>query len=561
MVVVIEGICLTIFISLFFKSYLLHKSRAVLLGLMFIGIGIIIHFNNDTSSRENLNSSKERIVFKIGEKLNSNEKYKKYECFAQVGKDYFNTIIYIPTEKSQLDFDHYYSAEAYISKLKPPQYDFQFDYSKYLKRKNIGYQLYVSGEILDASRTDLSVKEKIQQKRLRVLQNIDHTSISTQSRAFLKGIILADRTEIDSAVVEDFSRSGLVHFLAISGTHIMVIFGLFYFLFKFILPLKLRRYTIVVSLLFLWFFAAFIGFGNSVLRACIMLTVYFIYVLLQRKPDVLHSMALSAFIILILDTHQLFNIGFQLSFIAVLGIFWLNQPILKRLPIQDNYGKKVIFNTISISLSAQLATIPLVLYYFHQFSFISVFANFIIVPFSELIIMFSFAMATLVALGLDFDIINTGYDFVIQGLLRCIHWFADFDFLFFESISMNLIEVFILFLAIYVLRFVILKFNLKNTMRFIMLSLIFFIVRTGFNITENQREEILVHKVGKDRVLSIKTGNKAYFWITSSSDREKVIKYIVNPYRSSRRLKSIELKSLEDMTEKIIYNGKIYDIN
>lgn len=560
-IIVIGCICLAISISIFFKSYLLYKSKAVLLGLMFVGIGIITHFNNDTSSGVNLDSSKETVVFKIGKKLNSSEKYKKYECFAQVGENYFNSIVYIPTEKKQLDFDHYYSAEAYISKLKPPQYDFQFDYSKYLKRKNIRHQLYVSGEILATPRTDLSIKEKMQQKRLRVLQNIDHTTISAQSRAFLKGIILADRTEINSTVVQDFSKSGLVHFLAISGTHIMVIFGLFYFLFKSLLPLKLRRYTIVVSLLVLWLFASFIGFGNSVLRSCIMLTVYFIYVLLQRKPDVLHSMALSAFIILILDTHQVFNIGFQLSFIAVLGIFWLNQPILKRLPTQDNYGKKLIFNTISISISAQLATVPLVLYYFHQFSFISVFANFIIVPFSELIIMFSFAMATMVALRLDFDVINTGYDIVIQGLLKCIHWFADFDFLFFESISMNLIEVFILFLAIYVLRFVILKFNFKNSMTFIMLGLIFFIVRTGFNIKENQREEILVHKVGKDRVLSIKTGNKAFFGMTSGCDKEKVIKHIVNPYRSSRRLKSIELKSLEGTTKKIIYKSKIYDIN
>ncbi|WP_390882514.1 ComEC/Rec2 family competence protein [Chryseobacterium paludis] len=559
---IFAGICSAIFATLFFKSYLIHKSKSVLLGIMFFGIGIIIHCcNMVTSSETNFDSSKKTVVFKISKKLNSNEKYKNYECIAQVGKKYFSSIVRIPVERDQLDFDHYYKVEAFIGKLKPPQYDFQFDYSHYLKRKNIGYQLYVSNEILSVPRTDLDIQEKIKQKRLKVLQNIDNTDISAQSREFLKGVILADRTEIDSSIVQDFSRSGLVHFLAISGTHIMVIFGLFYFLFKLVLPLKFRRYTIIISLVFLWFFAAFIGFGNSVLRSCIMLTVYFIYVLLQRKPDVLHSMALSAFIILIFDTHQLFNIGFQLSFIAVLGIFWLNQPILKCLPKQDGYGKKLIFNTISISISAQLATLPLVLYYFHQFSFISILANFVIVPFSELIIMLSFGMAGLIALHLDFDIINMVYDFVIHGLLKSIHWFADFDFLFFENISMNLVEVFLLLIIIYVLRFVFLKFNFKNIMRFIILSLMFFIVRSGFNIKENQREEILVHQVGKDKVLSIKDGNRAYFWMANTSDREKVIKYVINPYSSSRRLKNIELKSLEGITKKIIYKSKIYDIN
>lgn len=238
--------------------------------------------------------------------------------------------------------------------------------------------------------------------------------MSAKSKAFLKGIILADRTEIDPETVKDFNRSGLVHFLAISGTHIVVIFGIFYFLFVQLLPLKFRKYAVIVSLVFIWLFAGFIGFGSSVLRSCIMLSVYFIYILLQRKPDLLHALALSAFIILLSDTHQIFDIGFQLSFIAVLGIFWLNQPILKYFPKQDNYFKRLLFNTISISLSAQLATLPLVLLYFHQFSFISIIANFFIVPFSEIIIVFSFVLTAIIAVGMNISVINTIYDAMIH---------------------------------------------------------------------------------------------------------------------------------------------------
>ena len=553
-------ICSGVLIPIFFHSYLIHKAKATFLGLMFFALGIALHAFNTFSAKADLNNPKELITFKMSKKLNSNAKYKKYEVIAQVETSIINSIIYIP-KNNELDFNHYYKGQAYISKLKAPLHDFQFDYSNYLKRKNIGYQMYLSDDILSVGRKDLSIKESVQQKRLDVLRNIDGTNISAQSREFLKGIILADRTEIDSTVVEDFNRSGLVHLLAISGTHIMAIFGLFYFLLKFILPLKLRRYTIIISLLFIWMFAAFIGFGNSVMRSCIMLTVYFIYVLLQRKPDVLHSMALSAFIILIIDTQQLFNIGFQLSFIAVLGIFWLNQPLLGCFPKPDNYLKKLIYNTISISVSAQLATIPLVLYYFHQFSFISIVANFIIVPFSELIIMFSFVMVALITLNINFDIVNIGYDIIIKWLLKCIHWFGDFNMLFFENISMNLVEAFFLFIVMYMLRFVILEFNFKNRMTFIILFLVFFIVRSGFNIWENQREEILIHQMGKDRVLSVKSGGTAYFWMANTSDREKVLKYVVNPYSSSRRLKKVELKSLEALTKKIIYKGKIYDIN
>ncbi|ASK30780.1 hypothetical protein CEY12_11945 [Chryseobacterium sp. T16E-39] len=547
-------------ILLFFHSYYMSKIRAILLASMFFFLGIILHSFNTFYDKNDLKESKGLMTFKISRKLNSTDKYRKYEVIGRVEKMNVTSVLYVPKVRAQLDFNHYYKAQVFISKVKPPLYDFQFNYSGYLKRRHIAYQMYVYDDVLSAARTDLSFKERIQQKRLEVLQSIDKISVSIQSREFLKGIILADRTEMDPSTVEDFSKSGLVHFLAISGTHIMVVFGLFYYLLKLIFPLKLRRYVLIMSLVFIWMFAGFIGFGNSVLRSCIMLTAYFMYVLLQRKPDVLHAMALSAFIILILDTHQLFNVGFQLSFMAVSGIFWLNEPILKWFPKQDNYLKKLVFNTVSISVSAQLATFPLVLYYFHQFSFISIVANFIIVPFSELIIIFSLIMTILITLKINLDIVNTVYDMTIDFLLRAIHWFAGFDILFFENIPLNLVEVFILLIILYRLRFVILEFNLKNKLVFMMTVLLFYIARISFNIKENVKEEILIFSMGKDKGVLIKKGNRACFWSTNNSDNKKNIRYIVNPYTTFRRLKSIEIKSLAKSAKRIVYNGKIYDI-
>ncbi|SDQ83568.1 competence protein ComEC [Chryseobacterium soldanellicola] len=555
------SICLIILASTFSKTYFFYKLRPYFLILMFFGIGIILHFFNTFLSEKFSFSSNEIIVFKISKKLNSNEKNKKYEAVAQIGENHFNTVLYIPKNNKELDFEHYYKAKAYVIKTKSPQYDFQFDYSKYLKRKSIEYQCYINEGIFSARRNDVQFLENISQKRLEVLQNIDRSQMSSQTKEFLKGIILADRTEIDSKTAQDFNRSGLVHFLAISGTHIVVIFGLFYFLLIKILPLKLRKFAIILSLIFIWLFAIFIGFGNSVVRSCIMLSVYFIYVLLQRKPDLLHSMALSAFLILMIDTQQIFDVGFQLSFLAVLGIFWLNQPILKYLPKQDNGFKKIIFNTISISVSAQLATLPLVLYYFHQFSFISIIANFFIVPFSEIIIVFSFVMTFLIGFRIDFGFIVFIYDFIIQVLLKIIHWFADFEVLFFENIPMNLIEVFSLFIVIYLLRFVISRFNFKNSMRLIIGILVFFILRFSFNLIEYQKQEILVHDFYKHKVFSVKKGDKACFWIEENSDKNKIIQYIVNPYNSSRRLKQIKIKTFPGSARQVLCNGKIYNIN
>ena len=554
-------ICALILAFTFLKNYYLHKAKPYLLGFMFFGVGIILHFFNAFSSGNGSVSKNEAIIFKIAKKLNSSDKNRKYEGVIQVGKQTFNAIIYIPKNERELDFKHYYRTQAYISKPKSPQYSFQFDYSKYLHRKHIEYQCYINDGIEGAERKDLSFTENFSQKRLEVLQRIDETGMSSKSKEFLKGIILADRTEMDVQTVQDFNRSGLVHFLAISGTHIVVIFGLFYFLLIKILPLSFRKYAVIFSLIFIWLFIIFIGFGSSVVRSGLMLSIYFIYNLLQRKSDLLHSLSLSAFVILIFDTQQLFDVGFQLSFCAVLGIYWLNQPILNYFPIQDNRFKKLIFNTISISVSAQLATLPLVLYYFHQFSFISIIANFFIVPFSEAIIVFSFLMTTLIAFHLDFHLMNVAYDFVINILLTIIHWFADFSHLFIENIPMNLIEVFALFLIIYFLRFFILKPKLKNLTIVLMTVFIFYVLRTGCNFYENQRDEILFHDFSKTRVLFVKKGDNACFWIEENSDQSKIIQFVINPYCSSRRISNYQIKTFPKDVTKVVYNGKIYSFN
>lgn len=552
--------CLLILLLCLFHSYFLQKIKPILLGLMFFGAGIILHFFSTFSLDDHLVSQKGMITFKISKKLNSTEKYKKYEAAVSTGKENFNAVIYLPKEEKELDFRYYYKGNAYVSKPKTPPYDFQFDYAGYLKRKKIEYQCFLSKGISSAGRADLTFNEKIQQHRFKIVRKIDNTNMSPKTREFLKGMILADRTETDPETVQDFNRSGMVHLLAISGTHIVIIFGIFYFFLTRFSPLKFRKYAVVSSISFIWLFAAFIGFGNSVMRSCMMLTVYFVYVLLQRKPDLLHSLSLSAMMILSADTQQVFDVGFQLSFLAVLGIYWLNQPLLKYFPRPDGYFKKLFFNAVTISLAAQLATFPLVLYYFHQFSLVSIPANILIVPFSELIIVFSFLMTILIGLQIDFSLINSIYDISIQILLRLIHWFAETDWLFFSNIPMNIAEVLTLFAVVYRLRPLLLNINFKNSMKLAQIVLVFFILRISFTIFENSRNEFLIHDFNATKLWSVKKGNKVCFWTVEKSDEKKLMGFIAVPYCASRRIRNMEIKTFPKAARKVVFNGKIYDL-
>ncbi len=528
---------------------------------MFFLSGIAFHGFNIAHPKFFNFKKNEVIVFKILKKLNSNKKYKKYEILAEADNQSFKAIVNIERGLADLDFNHYYKAQAYITQPQNPEYNFQFNYKKYLSRKNIAYLCYVNGEISSAARNDLGFAEKSKQKRLEILQKINTLKISSKSREFLKGIILADRTEIDTETVQDFNRSGLVHLLAISGTHIAVIFGIFYFLLTKFSSISLRKYAVLCSLVFIWIFAFFIGFGNSVVRSCIMLSIYFIYVILQRKPDLLHSLSLSAFIILIADTHQIFDVGFQLSFLAVLGIFWLNQPILKYFPRQDSFVKKLLFNTISISLSAQLATLPLVLYYFHQFSFVSIIANFVIVPFSQVIIIFSFVMTGLIAVDLEFSLLNAVYDGLIRILLKVIHWFAEFDVFFYKNIPFNLAEIFVFYLCIYYGRFVLNKPNIKNAYHLALAVYAFLFVRISFDIYYNFQNEIHRFTYKELKILVIKNGGNAVFLLKNSSEENKIRQFIIDPYLSSRRINYFEIKHIPDSVKTVKIHRYQYKIN
>ncbi|WP_419869742.1 ComEC/Rec2 family competence protein [Chryseobacterium sp. CT-SW4] len=556
-------IALILFVFTFLKlNFIFHKLRVIGLGCIYFGVGVGLHYYNSLPSGASIISSVQPVVFKITKKLNSTEKYKRYEVEVRAEKGKTNMILLIADKNSEPDFMHYYKAHVFLKKLKAPEHDFQFNYARYLKRRNIEFQAYVKGEIIPSmNRNDLTFHERLAQKRHEFLRKVDRASLSPESREFLKGMIFADRTEMDALVLRDFTQSGLMHLLVISGTHIVIIFGLMYFFLIRVFPLALRKWAIVLSLAMIWIFGGLVGFENSVLRSCIMLTIYYVYKLLGRKPDLLHSLAVSAFIILIGNTQQLFNIGFQLSFIAVLGIFWLNDPILNLFPKGDTYWKRLFFSSVCISLAAQLSTLPVILYYFHQCSLISLLANIFIVPFSEIIIISSFILALLIVAGLDGRLMVDTYDLIIQFLLKIIHWFAGFESFFIDNISINWVEVLFLFIVLGLLKFLIQRPDFRKSAIFVMTCLFFFILHSAFTIYENQRDEILIHHYNKSKILSVKIKNNACFWLPLNADKNKIEKYIVGPYRTSRRLGHIEIKYFSRAENKVIFRGKTYDLN
>ena len=549
-------------LALFFivvKNFFFYKFRPVLFGFLFFTFGIFIHSIHSQKPEFPVLKGKEIITFKITKKLNSNEKNRRYEIDAWKNHTHFKSVLSFPKTDNELDYLHYYKGEVYVNKLEKPYHDFQFDYGKYLSRKGIYFQSYSSNPLLIADRDDLTFREKVKQRRLETLAKIDQTNLQKRTREFMKGIILADRTEMDQETVRDFRDSGTMHILAISGTHMAIIFGVILLVLNFIFPPKYRRHKILLALILIWSFAIFIDFGNSVVRSCVMISAYYTFILLQRKTDLLHSMALAAFVILVLNSNQLFEVGFQLSFAAVFGIYWFNQPILKYLPKPKNKSQNFMFNILSISISAQLGTIPLVIYYFHQYSAISIIANLVIIPFAEILIVFSLLMVILIAVSSHFSWLNYLYDGLISASLKMIHFFAEADSLMQKMIPLNILEVLLLYILFYFLRFAIKKVSIKNVSKVVYFILIFVTIRLMLNYKAAKLDEVLVHSFFKEKIISVKMGSEVHFYHSENSDQEKITQYIIEPYLTSRRTKSFTISIIPKSISTIKIQGKRYD--
>jgi len=545
----------------FIRNFFFDRLKSAFLVFLFFGIGIFLHFLNSNSA-QNFDFEKNKtteIIFQLSKKLNSNERNKRYEVEILNFEKPFSAVISIPKEQKELDFLHFYSAEAYLNPTQKPQYDFQFDYQKYLARQNIHYQGFIPNEISFKKKESVNFADKIKQKRLDLLFRINNSSLQTQNKAILKGIILADRTEIDQEIINHFSKTGLIHILAISGSHMAIIFLMILFVLNPIFSVKYRNIPIYISLAAIWGFAIFIDYGNSVVRSCIMITVYYIMIFLQRKPNLLHSLALAGMMILSIDTQQLFDVGFQLSFLAVFGIFWLYKPITNHYKPLKNRAIRFILNTFSLSLAAQLTTLPLILFYFHQFSIMSVFINVVSIMVSQGFIIFSFIISILFGIEFTPDWLLEIYDWCASFFLNIVAFFSKTDSSFVENVSIEIPELIILFVLVYLLRSVFEKPNVKTFTHFSFFILLFIFTRILTNFYFWKKEEILLHSFFKQNIVSVKQGDKAVFIMSDEADTEKINNFIIKSYITSKRVKNIEIKKVEPMT-RLKINQVVYEI-
>ncbi|MCT4697371.1 ComEC/Rec2 family competence protein [Candidatus Cardinium sp. TP] len=213
-----------------------------------------------------------------------------------------------------------------------------------------------------------------------------------QAIALVTTLLWGEKEDLNPALQKAYVDTGTIHVLAISGLHVGMFYllmqAIFRFLFSHIGGLILPG---LFTLLWLWLYAWLCHFAPPILRATMMITIARIGFLMGRGFNRYNGWMASAFALLLWNPLLLWNCGFQLSYMATLGILYL-QPYIHRLLAPKNYGLQKIWTATTLSIAAQVATLPLILYYFKQFPLYFILANWLVVPAIFAILILSLAL-------------------------------------------------------------------------------------------------------------------------------------------------------------------------
>ncbi len=222
--------------------------------------------------------------------------------------------------------------------------------------------------------------------RIWMLQKIDKHIIDKEASGFAKALLIGVKSDIDKNIIKAYTQLGIIHIIAISGMHLDIIFKNLVFVTSH-LPRKMfwRFIELAIVLITVWIYT-FIAFASpSVVRASIFFSLFFVGTFLNQPKYTLNCIAGGILVILFFDIHSIYHIGLQLSYAAVIGIH-LFYPVFNKMLPMDNPILSWMWSNLCITLSAQLTTLPILLYHFHQTSTLVIISNFMMVPLSTLLL-------------------------------------------------------------------------------------------------------------------------------------------------------------------------------
>jgi competence protein ComEC len=426
-----------------------------------------------------------------------------------------------------------------IVKISGPENPNAFNPAAYFALSDVYHQTYVKSKNtkqIGSNKGNIAYKLIIDWRNY--LSNVfeRHFSGSPNEKAVASALVLGVRSEFSSDLKNAYADTGATHVLSVSGLHVGLVAGLLGWLIKRIKRKKTDRFSqreIAIMLAFIWFYVLLTGASASVLRSGLMFSFVMLATLVRRKISVYNSLASSAFALLCLEPKFLFDIGFQLSYLALFGIVFFH-PYIYRLLFFKNKAADWVWNLTAVGIAAQLSTLPLGLYYFHQFPTYFWLSGLAVIPLSTLALYSGIALLVcdwIPVLGYLTGWLTYGS---IALMNACIFAIQSLPFAVISGFWLSLSEMLLLYLTVFTMALALIFSKRSLIYVSIVLVLLFSSVQLFRLFSTASQESIYVYKVNKSSLFEFYSGHQVYCLKDSSLAKSK-IDFLVKNNRIAKR--------------------------
>lgn len=339
--------------------------------------------------------------------------------------------------------------EPAFKEVAAPQNPAEFDYRKYLSFHLVYEQAYIKSSYwvnLETQRTFALLDEAADVRTALIgllSRQLDGDQLDVAS-----ALVLGYKDKLDAELKRSYSNAGAMHVLAVSGLHVGIIFLVFTQMLSFLGRWKAARYIRAALLVgLLWSYALLTGMSPSVMRAATMFTFIIVGQSLERQPNIYNSIAASAFVMLLINPFLIMDVGFQLSYLAVIGIVYMQPRIYKSIYLRFWLLDKM-WALVAVSLAAQIATFPISLYYFHQFPNYFLLSNFLVIPAATLILYLGLLLFVISPIDTASEFIGWLLSWCIRGLNVGVEWIEQLPYSVTSGISISLTECILIYFSI-----------------------------------------------------------------------------------------------------------------
>ena len=518
--------CLFLFFPLVVR-FKLQALQALIINLLIVCLGLIITWQKDIRNSSdwlgNYYQAQDHLVVRIDEPLQQKQKsYKAHGYVESIVKN--DTIIdckgklilYFSRDSvsSLLKYGDRILVHKNLKPIKNSGNPGAFNYEQYAAMQLTFHQVFLKP--VDWVKLDKNNTHWFRQFIFTARQNIvsilqRNLPPSKDELGIAEALLIGYTNDLDRDLVKAYSNTGVVHIIAISGMHLGLIYVLLVWFFAKIPVINRSKILqVILMLTCLWLFAILTGAAASVLRSAVMFTFIAVGKNIVKKSSIYNSMAASAFVMLCYNPYFLWDVGFQLSYLAVVGII-IFQPAIYNWWYVKNKLANEIWKLMAISLAAQILTFPICIYYFHQFPNLFLLTNIIAVPLSSAILFTEIGLVVLSWIPFAGEWIGKLVGGMVWIMNKIILWVNQLPFSVWEKIPATLRSTGLLYLAVFCLSSWLLEKN-KKPFRLALISLVFFTFIQAYGEWQiKNQQKVIVYNIPQHQAIDFVSGNQFQF--------------------------------------------------